>query len=348
MKRNAPGCQCTQGYLAVFGRPTNLILICPATSNVGQTISIALSDYFGAGAVGVGVDIERKRALVQKPNGEIWTLDLEGQIELLWDSSSDIGGVYPVVIKYHHSWGYASCCLAGSNYSDRILSFDIGNNFYVPLDADGDFIIAPFSPSVSEGGVLDHCVSDVGNIYTKGRIDTINNAPNDWTRKEYIYENNSDYGYALFPFTTTGFIQSDKEGLSLGVSDIFCTGTDVYAGVTIYPQTQPKPLLGIAPALGEFAVADVLMTSEDISPIYPSDYAISDEPLYSYRYMIYDDLEDTIDLTSSKLAHKVGQTDQSFTGAVRINTSLSYNSILLSERLLSRDFNYNPAWWVIR
>lgn len=162
-KKNSPGCLCCLGAgLHIGSRESSADIFIKDTTppprlEDGGT-DYLLSTNFGGGSVAVGWDMERRKLLVQKTDGSIWTLNYNRTSPtLLWAAASDAGGKTLGWVKYHHSWGCASAELATT--PPQMVSFD----------ASGSITHGPYTTAIDEStgffATDAHCVDASGNLY---------------------------------------------------------------------------------------------------------------------------------------------------------------------------------------
>lgn len=168
-KKHSPGCLCcfVEGTCTSFIHSTGIFpdsdelttdnptgagsLVDPVYGGASTgLIDITTIPSLGTGAEIAGVDAENARWIVQRSNGEIWTLSHSGDDPLmLWDTTTDIAGHEVLVVKLHPSWGCAAVTSTTAAFS---------------VDSDGNYITPPPISARAEAGV---CVDSAGNIYSR-------------------------------------------------------------------------------------------------------------------------------------------------------------------------------------
>jgi hypothetical protein len=232
MKKNEPGCRCCGlGYNAQSrsGNVDRLVYNTSAppvatSGGSGGSLDLDTLSGLGAGVVSVGVDVERRRLLVQRTNGEVWTVTPGTHAtELLWATTSDAAANELMWVKYHHSWGCASA------WSEFVTGDPASTRRWFSLDANGDYIQGPYNRSDTYDSFdafspRDHCVDPSGNLYYHG-LSAFQDPPTNLIFRSTYYKNDAAYSWVETTDPGTGTF-AGVEGL---FAPIFHDGTDLYA-----------------------------------------------------------------------------------------------------------------------
>jgi hypothetical protein len=240
MKKNEPGCRCCgRGYRIDAERDVQPDTLqfnpsYPPVTTDDATLNLSSIAALGAGSAAVGLDTERRRLLVQRSNGEVWTLDPIGNApEILWATTSGAAGRELIWVKYHHSWGYASAL------SEFETGDTAGTRRVFSLDANGDYVNGPYEvPDSSTFKEFDHCVDSSGNLYHWGGSAFID-PPDNTTRRYHYYKNNAEHAYFervedVMAGTFTGVVGAPGTLFHDG-TNLYAFGANVDIGVDPFP-----------------------------------------------------------------------------------------------------------------